>query len=105
MTIDPLTATATQLCESSSQYSLDILLSGKTQVLSRGHAADSISMTLATSPPLDANDHFALSQDTKVDGLLDTPLEATVDILLPVSFFEIGLLPGEEERVDTAVQV
>jgi hypothetical protein len=62
-------------------------------------------MPLTASPPLDADDHFTLFQDAEIDGLLDTPLQATVDILLPVSFVEIGLLLGEEEWIDTAVQM
>lgn len=62
-------------------------------------------MPLTTSPSLDADDHFALLQDAEVDSLLNTPLQATVDILLPVGFIEVGLLLREEEWINTAVQV
>lgn len=96
MKIDLLSATATRS---------DALLSRETQVLSRGHTANSVSMPLATSPSLYADDHLALFQDAEVDGLLDTPLQATIDILLPVGFTEVGLLLGKKEWIDTAVQV
>lgn len=68
-----------------------------------GHTADSVGMPLATSPPLDTDDHFAFFENVEVNGLLDTPLEAAIDILLPVGFIKVGLLLGEEKRVDTAV--
>ena len=40
-------------------------------------------MTHTTSPALDGDDRVALGEDTKLDGVVDTPLETLVDILLP----------------------
>lgn len=59
-----------------------------------------------TSPPaLNTDNGVALAQNTKLDGVHDAPLETAVDILLPWALLEVGLLLGEEEGVDTAVQV
>ena len=59
-----------------------------------------------TSPPaLDTDNGVALAQNAELDSVHDAPLETTVDILLPWALLEVGLLLGEEEGVDTAVQV
>ena len=62
-------------------------------------------MAHAAPPALHANDGLALAQNTKLNGVHDTPCEAAVDILLPGVGLEVGLLLGEQEGVDTTVQV
>ena len=52
-------------------------------------------MTLSTTPSLNADDHVAFIQNAEVDGLLDTPFQTTVDVLLPIGFVEVGLFAGE----------
>jgi len=59
----------------------------------------------ATPPALHTDDCLVLREDTKLDRVLDTPLETTVDILLPWNVLEVGLVFGEVEGVDTTVQV
>jgi len=62
-------------------------------------------MAFATAPALDADDVVAFVQNAELDGLGDTPLEAAVDIFLPVGLLPVRLLLGEEEGVDAAVEV
>jgi len=59
----------------------------------------------ATPPALYTDNGLVLWQDTKLDRVLDTPLETTVDILLPRDGLEVGLVFGEVEGVDTTVEV
>ncbi len=60
-------------------------------------------MALSTTPALNANNVVALVKYPKLDGLGDSPLQAAVDIHLPVLFIEVRLLFGEEEGIDAAV--
>lgn len=62
-------------------------------------------MAFAAAPALNADDVVAFDQDAQLDGLGDTPLEAAVDVFLPVGLLEVGLLLGEEEGVDATVEV
>ena len=63
-------------------------------------------MPHAASPPLHANHRIALIQHTQLDGVLDAPLEAVVDVFLPRLRLEVHrLLHGEKEGVDAAVEV
>lgn len=48
-----------------------------------GNDAEGVGVTHAASPALDGDDGVALGKDTEVDGILDTPSETLVDILLP----------------------
>lgn len=56
-------------------------------------------------PALDDDNGLALGKDAKVDGVAETPLDAAVDILLPVDLGEVGLGLGEKEGVDTTVEM
>jgi len=62
-------------------------------------------MAFATAPALNADDVVAFVEDAQLDGLGNTPLEAAVDVFLPVGLLEVGLVLGEEEGVDAAVEV
>lgn len=41
-------------------------------------------MTHAALPSLDDDDALALGEDAELEGLGDTPLDAAIDVLLPV---------------------
>lgn len=75
------------------------------QILLRRHDAKRVGMAFAAAPALNADDVVAFDQDAQLDGLGDTPLEAAVDVFLPVGLLEVGLLLGEEEGVDATVEV
>ena len=62
-------------------------------------------MTHASPPALDTNDGVALVDDPELDGVGETPLEASVDVFLPDLDVEVGFLFGEVEGVDAAVEV
>lgn len=64
-----------------------------------------VGVTHATLPALDDNKGVALGHDLELQCLGNTPLDAAVDILLPVHLGEVGLLLVKVEGVDTAVQV
>jgi hypothetical protein len=57
------------------------------------------------TPSLNTDDGVALVDDAELETVVDTPLEAAVDILLPDLDVEVGLALGEVEGPDTAVQV
>lgn len=67
--------------------------------------AQSVGVAHAALPALDDNDGVAGGQGTELQSLADSPLDALVDILLPVDLAEVGLSLGEEEGVDATVQV
>ena len=77
----------------------------KAQVLLSRHDAKGVGVTHTTSPSLYTNYSVTLGQDTKLDGTHDTPLETTVDILLPWAGLEVGLLLREVEWPDATVKV
>lgn len=62
-------------------------------------------MAHTTPPALNADDVVAFVEDAEADGLLDAPLETSVDVFLPYRLAEVGLLLWEHERVDAAVEV
>ena len=62
-------------------------------------------MTHTASPSLDANDGISLVEDTELDCVHDTPLQAAIHILLPWLAVEVGLGLGKVEGIDTTVQV
>ena len=78
---------------------------GQPKIGLRRHNTQGVGVTSSTPPSLHADDGFALSEHTKLDGVHDAPLQAAVDVFLPRFRVEVGLLLGEEERVDTAVEV
>ena len=75
------------------------------QILLGRDDTDSIGVSLSSTPALYADNHVSFTEDTQTNGLLDTPLEAAVDIFLPICFLEIWLVAGELERVYAAVQM
>jgi hypothetical protein len=77
----------------------------ETQVLLGRNHTNGVGVAHTTTPTLDAHHAVTLVQDTKLDGLADAPLQATVDILLPVDTTEIWLRLREMEWIHTAVQV
>ena len=62
-------------------------------------------MAHPTTPALNTNHLIAFAQDLQLDGLLDTPLETVVNILLPILFIEVWLPLWEKERIDATVEV
>lgn len=62
-------------------------------------------MTLPTAPSLNTDHIVAFGQDAELDGLGDSPLETSVDVLLPIVLVEVGLGLFEEERIDAAIEV
>lgn len=92
---------------SSKAYLIDFtdLLHGQTEVLIGGHHTNGVGVAHTATPSLDADDRVALVDDSELETVVDTPLEATVDILLPDLDVEVRLALGEVERPHTAVQV
>lgn len=62
-------------------------------------------MALSAAPALNADNVVALVDDAELETVVDTPLEATVHVLLPDLNVEVGLGLGECEGPDTTVQV
>jgi len=60
-------------------------------------------VALSTAPALNANDVVTSCKNTKLDGFMDTPLEATVNINLPILLVKVRLLLREEEGVDASI--
>lgn len=81
------------------------LLVGETEVLLSRNHTNSVGVAHTTAPALDTDDGVALVDHTELETVVDTPLEATVDILLPDLDVEVGLLLGEVEGPHTTVQV
>ena len=64
-----------------------------------------VSMASTASPALDSNNSLALGEKIERHGVLHTPLETLVDILLPDDLVEVGLGLRVVEGVDAAVEV
>lgn len=62
-------------------------------------------MALSAAPSLNADDIVAFSQDAELDGLANSPLETSVDVLLPIVFIKLRFAPFEQERIDAAIQM
>lgn len=62
-------------------------------------------MALASAPTLDTDNVVSLVDDTELDTVGDSPLEAAVNVLLPDLDVEVGLVLGEEEGPDATVKV
>ena len=81
------------------------LLRGQAKVLlSRDHT-NSVGVAHTATPSLNTDDRVALVDDAELETVVDTPLEAAVDVLLPDLDVEVGLALGEVERPDTTVKV
>lgn len=77
----------------------------KTQVILGRNHTNGVGVTHTTAPSLNTDNAGTLLDYTKLDTVVDTPLQTTVDIFLPDLDIEVGLIFGEVEGVDTAVQV
>lgn len=77
----------------------------QTKILGRGNDAEGVGVAHSAPPALHADNGITLAEHTELDGVHDAPLKTAVDILLPWSLLEVGLLLGEVEGVYTAVQV
>lgn len=62
-------------------------------------------MTLASTPALNADNVITFVQNAQLDRFEETPLETAVDIFLPISIGEVGLLLRVYEGIDTTVKV
>lgn len=62
-------------------------------------------MTLASTPALNADNVITFVQNAQLDRLEKTPLETAVDIFLPISIGEVGLLLRVYKGIDTTVEV
>jgi hypothetical protein len=59
-----------------------------------------------SSPPsLDGDDSVTLLEKAEVNGILHTPTETLVNVLLPRDSVEVWLLLWEEDWVDAAIEV
>lgn len=62
-------------------------------------------MALSAAPALHTDDVVALVDDAELETVVNTPLEAAVNVLLPNLNVEVGLGLGECEWPDATVQV
>jgi hypothetical protein len=81
------------------------LLLSKPEVLLGGDHTNSVGVTHATTPPLHTDNAVTPADDAELDTVGDTPLQTTVDILLPYLDIEVRLLLGKVKGVDTTIQV
>lgn len=56
-------------------------------------------------PALHNDNGLTLAEDAEVDGVGETPLDATINVLLPVDLAKVGLGLGEEEWVDATIKM
>ena len=54
---------------------------------------------------MDTHNLVVFPQHAKLNGMLDAPFKAAIDVPLPVRFLEIRLLLRVEEWVDASVEV
>ena len=86
--------------------SIKLLCLSDAQALSVGpDDTQSVGVAHAALPALDDNNGLTLGQDTQLHGLCHTPLDAAIDILLPVDLAKVGLGLGEQEGINAPVQV
>ena len=62
-------------------------------------------MALAASPALDANHTVTMREDTQFDGLSNAPLQALIDVFLPVCGAKVRLGLGKAEWVYASVEM
>lgn len=101
--IYPCTQKRSAILYTSDSAHLGILAQSK--VFGGRDDTESVRVAHTTSPALNTNDSIALSENTKLDGIHDTPLETTIDVLLPRGLVEIRLGLWEVERIHASVQV
>lgn len=66
---------------------------------------EGVGVTHTTLPALNNDNGFALVEDLEANAVAETPLDATINILLPVDLAKVGLGLGEKEGVDATVKV
>lgn len=81
------------------------LLESQTKVLLCWDHTDCVGVAPTTTPALNTDNVVTLVDNAQFDTVRDTPLKATVDILLPALEVEVGLPLVEEERPYTSVKV
>lgn len=64
-----------------------------------------VGVAQASSPTLHGDDDVTLAEQTKTHGLLHSPPQTLVNVVLPYSLVEIWLGFGIDEGIDTTVQV
>ena len=62
-------------------------------------------MAFAAAPALNTDHAVAVRQHTQLDCLANSPLQALVHILLPISGPEIGFGFGEAEWIDATIEM
>lgn len=67
--------------------------------------AQGVGVTHTTLPALNNHDGVAGGQNLELKGVVDSPLDAAIHILLPVDLREVRLGLGEQERVHATVQM
>ncbi|KAI6766123.1 hypothetical protein HG530_007193 [Fusarium avenaceum] len=67
--------------------------------------AEGVGVTHSALPALDNDDGVAGGQDVELKSVVDSPLDSSIDILLPVDLSEVGLGLREQEGVDATVQM
>ena len=77
----------------------------KTQIFLRRNHSDSIGVPLAASPALNTHYLIPLVQNAKLDSILDSPLEATINVLLPVCLLEVRFLSWVKEGIHAPIKV
>ena len=81
------------------------LLNGQAEVLLSGHHTNGVGVAHTATPALNTDDGVALVDDAELETVVDGPLKAAVDVLLPDLDVEVGLLLGEVEGPHATVQV
>lgn len=81
------------------------LLFGEAEVLLSRNHTNGVGVAHTAAPSLDTDNGVALVDNTELETVVDSPLEAAVDILLPDLDVEVGLLLREVEGPHTTVQV
>lgn len=78
----------------------------KTEVVDIGlDDAEGVGVTHTALPALNNDNGLALVENVEGNGVAETPLDATINILLPVDLAKVGLGLGEKEGVDTTVKM
>ena len=75
----------------------------ESKILPSWNHANSVCVTLASTPSLNADDQVIFTKYPKIDGIMDTPLKSAINIFLPVSFAEVRLFLWVQEWVNAPV--
>lgn len=66
---------------------------------------EGVGVTHTTLPALNNDNGLTLLENVEGNGVAETPLDATINILLPVDLAKVGLGLGEKEGVNTTVKM